>query len=316
MRGATGLVCLLGAMLSPHPAAASDSLIEGARQCTQYFPTQERNYGIPNHLLAAISSTESGRWHDGLGMPLPWPWTINVEGRGYYFNSKAEAIARTAEFIRQGHKSIDVGCMQVNLMHHPYAFSNLDEAFDPKHNVEYAAKFLRDNYTDLGDWVKATAAYHSRTPVYGQQYLAQIEKSWNRIVSKVQQARSTEGLPPMAENKPQFSSGRAALGRSQLASVMPGDRGRMHPVASSHGVRVIEVREVASRRNNDVLVIHPQESAPIKVADATPTPAPQPAAAAVTVSVAPRSVSIDGAGRAIDSGAPASAPGTNFVFTN
>ena len=57
--------------------------------------------------------------------------------------------------------------MQVNLKHHPKAFANLNEAFDPATNVSYAAGFLRTNYASLGNWIKATAAYHSRTPSYG-----------------------------------------------------------------------------------------------------------------------------------------------------
>lgn len=186
--------------------ASTDPMIEGARQCTQHFPGEEQRNGIPAHLLAAISSAESGRWHNGLGLALPWPWTINVEGKGYYFNSKAEAIAQTNALLKRGARSIDVGCMQVNIKHHAGAFANLDDAFEPSKNVAYGAKFLRSNYDTLGDWVKATAAYHSRTPVYGQQYLGKIEKSWNRIVSKVQQARAVQGQTVEVVAAPKFSN--------------------------------------------------------------------------------------------------------------
>jgi soluble lytic murein transglycosylase-like protein len=173
-------------------AVSGEKLIEGARLCTQRFPLEEQRNSIPTHLLAAIATTESGRWHEGLGMNVPWPWTINVEGKGYFFSSKAEAIAQTQHLINQGHRSIDVGCMQVNLKHHAKAFATLDQAFDPEMNVAYAAKFLHDNYADLGDWIKATAAYHSRTAYYGNRYLAEIERSWNRIVAKVAAARASQ----------------------------------------------------------------------------------------------------------------------------
>ncbi len=174
-------------------ARIHDRLINGARQCTQHFARQERRHGIPVHLLAAISSTESGRWSDKLNMVVPWPWTINVEGQGYYFDSKSEAIAAVRDHQAQGKTSIDIGCMQVNLRHHPKAFRSLSDAFDPASNVAYAAKFLRSNYDDSRSWIKATAAYHSKTPKYGNKYLKRIEKSWNNIVSKIRTARERSG---------------------------------------------------------------------------------------------------------------------------
>jgi len=137
-------ILLAAAMIAALPARSAlayDALIEGAKQCTQYFPIKEREQGIPAHLLAAISSIETGRYHSGLGLALPWPWTINVDGKGYFFDTKAEAIAQTRRFMRGGHQSIDVGCMQVNLKHHAHAFASLDDAFDPEKNVGYAAKF-------------------------------------------------------------------------------------------------------------------------------------------------------------------------------
>ena len=70
----------------------------------------------------------------------------------------------------QGVRSIDVGCMQVNLMHHPNAFASLDAAFDPTANALYAARFLNTLYGISGSWVQATAAYHSQTPAIGADY--------------------------------------------------------------------------------------------------------------------------------------------------
>lgn len=289
---------LIAALAAPGWAAAPrDALIEGARQCTQQFPIQERTQNIPTHLLAAISSTETGRWHKQLGMALPWPWTANVEGKGYYFASKAEAIAKTQAFINQGARSIDVGCMQVNLKHHNKAFRNLNEAFDPATNVAYSAKFLRTNYNDLGDWIKATAAYHSRTPKYGNAYLARIEKNWTRIVSKVQQARANQGLAPQAMNTPNF-----AVAEQQPVQAAP--KPSMNRLDSTRNVRVIQVSN--SSRPSDVMVVRPQNaSAPIRMADATPTPA---ANAGVT------RIGVDSSAPAANSGA--SPAGPKFVFAN
>ena len=222
-------------------AAPADPLLEGARQCTQYFPVQEQKQSIPTHLLAAIATTESGRWHDGLDMFVPWPWTINVEGKGYYFDTKGEAIAQTQRFMAQGKRSIDVGCMQVNLKHHPDAFASLEQAFDPSTNVAYAAKFLHDNYADLGDWIKATAAYHSRTESYGNKYLVAIEQSWNRIVSRVAAARSRGGSVPASEVA------------ATAAPVTPVSAEPMRPAQTQHVMKVVETASPKA----DVLVIRP-----------------------------------------------------------
>ncbi len=221
--------------LSAHTARA-DALIDGAKQCTQYFPVNEQHYRIPVHLLAAIASAESGRWHEGLGMPLPWPWTINAAGKGYYFNSKAEAIAKAQSLMAQGIKSMDVGCMQVNLKHHHKAFANLNEAFDPLTNVAYAAKFLRTNYDDLGDWVRAAAAYHSRTPNLGSKYLKRIEVTWNRIVERVRMAQAKNGTITAADIPPENPM--------TMKVTAPGNTAK--PIPSARGVKVLQVNDASA----------------------------------------------------------------------
>ncbi len=64
----------------------------------------------------------------------------------------------------QGVRSIDVGCMQINLRHHPNAFADLEEAFDPVSNARYAARFLKDLQATRGDWMRSASHYHSQTP--------------------------------------------------------------------------------------------------------------------------------------------------------
>jgi hypothetical protein len=104
----------------------------------------------------------------------PWPWTINAEGEGRFFASKAEALAAVRDLQAKGVKSIDVGCMQVNLMHHPQAFASLEQAFDPAANAAYAARFLNVLYGQTRDWTRATAFYHSATPELGEAYQRKV----------------------------------------------------------------------------------------------------------------------------------------------
>jgi soluble lytic murein transglycosylase-like protein len=123
--------------------------------CRQGIGSAERGSGIPPHLLAAISRVESGRRDPVTGDWHPWPWTANAEGQGFFYDSKAEAVAAVRAMLARGIRSIDVGCMQINLMHHPDAFPSLDVAFDPQANAAYAARFLKELYAQTGDWTKA-----------------------------------------------------------------------------------------------------------------------------------------------------------------
>ena len=100
----------------------------------------------------------------------PWPWTIDADGAGHFFATKAEAVAAVTELRARGVLSIDVGCMQINLMHHPAAFATLQEAFDPLANALYAARFLNKLFRATGDWSAAVAAYHSQTRDVGAAY--------------------------------------------------------------------------------------------------------------------------------------------------
>lgn len=235
--------CAAAALFAAPAAHAYDALIEGAKQCTQYFPIKEREQGIPVHLLAAISSIETGRYHKGLGMALPWPWTINVEGKGYFFQTKAEAVAETKRHLQNGRTSIDVGCMQVNLKHHPKAFATLEEAFDPEKNVGYAATFLRSNYGQLGNsWVKAAAAYHSRTPSRGNPYLQKVAGAWQKIVTKVQQAQARSGGVVTASDAQIPAQQVAALPAEAQTPIKPA----MQPIASTRNVKVISVNGASS----------------------------------------------------------------------
>jgi Transglycosylase SLT domain len=147
--------------------------------CRGAIAAAERQWRIPDRLMAAIGVVESGK-RDASGVRSPWPWTINAEGIGHWFDSKAEAIAAVQALQTRGVRSIDVGCLQVNLMHHPDAFASLDQAFDPVANAAYAGRFLTQLYEQTGTWPKATAGYHSLTPEVGGPYAEQVMAVWQR----------------------------------------------------------------------------------------------------------------------------------------
>lgn len=147
--------------------------------CATYIQKYEAHYGIPAGLLHAISKAESGR-KDHTGRIVAWPWTINVEGKGYFFPTKQAAIKAVQKMQEQGIKSIDIGCMQVNLYHHPRAFKTLEDAFEPRHNVAYAAHFLANLKQDHNCWYKAVAHYHSANPIHYIPYQKTVLGIWNK----------------------------------------------------------------------------------------------------------------------------------------
>jgi hypothetical protein len=152
--------------------------------CRGAIDAAERAQRTPDHLLLAIAKVESGRVDPRSGAVQPWPWTINAQGVGRFFDTKAEAIAAVEELQARGVRSIDVGCMQVNLMHHPNAFASLDEAFEPRANAWYAARFLNALYRGSGSWTQAAAAYHSQTEAIGADYARKVMAVWGRPMDR------------------------------------------------------------------------------------------------------------------------------------
>lgn len=156
--------------------AEDDIEIMHSMRCMSLFSSHELKYRLPSDTLHSISLQESGRMHSTGKIKMVWPWTVNVEGKGYHFDSKKEAVRFVKRSLAQGKKSIDVGCMQVNLKQHPDAFGSVEEALDPKSNVNYGAYFLRSKYEQLGSWSKAIAHYHSATPAFGVPYKENVIK--------------------------------------------------------------------------------------------------------------------------------------------
>lgn len=143
-------------------------------QCLAAIATAEHDLRIPDRLLAAIGQVESGRPDPLGGGVAPWPWTIDANGQGRYFATAADAIDAVRDLQAHGVRSIDVGCVQVNLEWHPQAFSSLQEAFDPVANARYGARFLNDLFAVTHRWDLAIAYYHSRTPGTGTPYAQRV----------------------------------------------------------------------------------------------------------------------------------------------
>ena len=166
------LLLLTAALSAVTIAARADDMAT----CAEAIATAERKAAMPPRVLGAIALVESGR---PIGRRVvPWPWSINAGGVGRYFASKAEAIKAVRTLYAAGQRSIDVGCMQINLAAHPQAFDSLDTAFDPPSNADYAARFLQSLYHQSGRLAWAMTAYHSQTPEFAADYARRLLAVW------------------------------------------------------------------------------------------------------------------------------------------
>jgi hypothetical protein len=187
-----GLLLLAPVLLASFPPARAASpppqpqpALSPATLCEQAIAGAELRGRTPPGMLAAIGQVESGRPDPKTGAVRPWPWTIDVGGQGQFFATKAQAMDAVAALQAQGVRSIDVGCMQVNLMHHPDAFASLTEAFDPGANAAYAVRFLTELYRQTKDWPKSVAAYHSATPDIAADYQRRVLAIWRQPMPPV-----------------------------------------------------------------------------------------------------------------------------------
>ncbi|MCG7521710.1 transglycosylase SLT domain-containing protein [Ruegeria sp. Ofav3-42] len=168
---------LAALLIAQQGFAMSDARV--ASVCDQAAQRAARSEGVPLDVMRAITRVETGRTVDGALQP--WPWTINVEGKGFWFASEFEAKSYVFNIFKAGKRSFDVGCFQINYRWHGKAFRSIDAMFNPDENATYAARFLKKLYTELGSWPAAAGAYHSRTPALANAYMGRFKTILARL---------------------------------------------------------------------------------------------------------------------------------------
>ena len=142
-------------------------------------------YDLPAEVLYAVALTESARRVDSTGNVRPWPWTLNVRGRGHFFASRQEAEAALQGLLDQGRTSVDIGLMQVNWRYHRQRLGSLQRAIDPYHNLRVAAEILRDCHRNRQDWWEAVGCYHApNSPHRAARYRARVFEHWQRVTER------------------------------------------------------------------------------------------------------------------------------------
>ncbi len=187
--------------------------------CDQVAQIAAQKTGVPLPVLQAITRTETGRKNDGIFGP--WPWTVNMEGKGVWFDTLDEARRYVFQHFKRGARSFDVGCFQINYKWHHQAFSSIDEMFDPIANATYAAEFLRGLYKEHGNWADAAGAYHSRTPKHANRYKAIFEKHHKRAPGATQLVVARAPTPVLPTARINTFPLLQQVGDTQLSSLVP-----------------------------------------------------------------------------------------------
>ena len=183
MKQKTRILILTSLMLCSIPAFAADREITESQKCSRMFSYFENRYNLPKDILHSISLQETRKPHSRHQIGVVWPWTINVEGKGFHFKTKKDAVRFVKDQLKKVKESIDVGCMQINLKYHPDAFASLDQAFSPRKNIAYAAQLLQSHYERLRNWDKAVGQYHSSTHDRASTYQASVNRINNKMIT-------------------------------------------------------------------------------------------------------------------------------------
>ena len=141
-------VCLA---LLVSPMAQAEAIPAAYRQIAEQT-------AIPPMVLYALALTESG--HSSAVGVRPWPWTLNIQGRSFFYGSRKAAWQKLKQAIAS-HQTVDVGPMQVNWQAHKKKLGNAWQALDPWRNLHAGAQVLADCLARHKDLWRAVGCYHS-----------------------------------------------------------------------------------------------------------------------------------------------------------
>lgn len=151
--GATWALLAAGALLGLASFTSEAAASNGA--CEQEIQSAAAKYGIPEGILYSVGLTETGR------KGSLHPFALNVEGKVLYPRSEKDALIAFEKAERSGARLIDLGCMQINHHYHGEHFASAAQMLEPRLNVEYAARFLRNLHDRHETWTMAVARYHA-----------------------------------------------------------------------------------------------------------------------------------------------------------
>ncbi|TKB23169.1 lytic transglycosylase domain-containing protein [Desulfopila sp. IMCC35006] len=159
------------------------------------FQEAANAWNVPVEWTQAIAHVESGFS----------PWSLNIEGKGYRFDSKEKALEKAKEAEAEG-LSFDSGVMQVNNFWLKKYGIPLEAAFDPLANIYLGSWILKQEIHKHGQTWSAVGAYHSPNETRGRKYAEMVKDALGKDPARVSAqliASSTpvEKLTPKLEKK-------------------------------------------------------------------------------------------------------------------
>lgn len=147
-------------------------------------------WGVPAAWTQAIAHVESGLS----------PWALNIEGKGYRFDSKEKALAKAKEAEAEG-RSFDSGVMQVNNFWLKKYGIPLEAALDPLANIYLGSWILKQEIARHGESWNAVGAYHSPNEDRRRRYAEMVKDALGKGPVKVS-VRAVVSNKPVEEGKP------------------------------------------------------------------------------------------------------------------
>lgn len=145
------------------PAWEAQGKSRTARPIPLGYQRIAREVGVPAVILFAVALQESQRLFgiQNDRRPLPWPWTLNVEGTPERFASRSQATAQLDRYLHAGKSLIDVGLMQVCWHYFHDRMHSASRALDPYWNLRLGAAILREHFDTAQSWFVAIGRYHA-----------------------------------------------------------------------------------------------------------------------------------------------------------
>jgi Transglycosylase SLT domain len=175
--GASALDCTAADLTSKAANPAND------RKVPDGYVTIARQHAIPPVILFSVALQESEMMF-GTKQILPWPWTLNVKGTPYRYQTRIAADAALKSFLDAKTTLVDVGLMQVCWHYFADRLRSPAIALEPYWNLRVGASILRDHFVDTGNWFVAIGRYHSpgdpnRANKYANGVMARVARTLN-----------------------------------------------------------------------------------------------------------------------------------------
>ncbi|NKC01797.1 MAG: transglycosylase SLT domain-containing protein [Pseudomonadales bacterium] len=143
-----------------------------------------KHASIDSSLLYAIALRESGTSFNQTRPYRPYPWTMNIDHKAHFYDSKGEMIRALKAEVEAGNKNVAVGMYQIHLRYNSHLVNHPIELVDPETNLVTASEVLRDCGTRYKTTEGVLSCYYSGDlDAEGKDYalgVVELARKWGR----------------------------------------------------------------------------------------------------------------------------------------